>query len=61
MKARCGAAKTPLTARVRTVAVRCACHTRRPWRGSGVHGSGGAEAGVLQPSTPGVLASVGCP
>eukprot|EP00965_Chrysotila_dentata_P094827 3136271-Pleurochrysis_carterae.AAC.4 len=27
--------------RARTVAVCCACHKRRPWRGSGVHGRGG--------------------
>eukprot|EP00965_Chrysotila_dentata_P165226 5455597-Pleurochrysis_carterae.AAC.1 len=41
MKARCIAAKTPAMVEARTVAVRCACHTRRPWLGSGVHGRGG--------------------
>eukprot|EP00965_Chrysotila_dentata_P006218 202878-Pleurochrysis_carterae.AAC.1 len=59
MKARCSAAKTPLPARARTVAVRCACHTRRAWRGNGVHGlDGGGRAAAVHPRRVGWAAQV---
>eukprot|EP00965_Chrysotila_dentata_P151667 5012723-Pleurochrysis_carterae.AAC.1 len=45
-----GRALTPEAARAHTVAACCACHTRCPWRGSGVHGrGGGVRAAAVQP------------